>query len=309
MSVYQMGQYRFQGSGCLVDLSDQVEPCEWKTTTTGGKFTDFALQLDGGFKKGQDYYLQVDMPGDINYDIKFNLKLVKDMQDAFHTSVFQWIDAAEIPKDEEAADAELVVMFEAPFDNNKTIKAAIPIEYIEGRAVEAYTLYTKDGEYYYGVTMEGSNTLVKVENYSDMLMIPTWLDSLDIEKEPSAIFDTTFRPVEDFTHAVLEIERTGDDWNIMNDDGEYGRTIDPSKVSFKCYKINDLVDKMSSGMPLSHIGVWGKPGLLMTVNGEPIRIGPRGFYEQDSIPITSIGVIAQNYATDMFTIDYKYQTE
>ena len=62
---------------------------------------------------------------------------------------------------------------------------------------------------------------------------------------------------------------------------------------------------------LSRIGVWSHPGLVMAVNGEEIRVGPSGFYELDTVPVETLGIVAPDgdYSNN-WTVDYEYkQTE
>lgn len=57
---------------------------------------------------------------------------------------------------------------------------------------------------------------------------------------------------------------------------------------------------------LSKIGIQGKPGLLMNINGEEIHIGRTGIYEMlDDIDVTFIGVVSTS--DDFFLIDYQYE--
>ena len=72
--------------------------------------------------------------------------------------------------------------------------------------------------------------------------------------------------------------------------------------------MNDLVPTLKGNGEMSSItkiGVWGRPGLLMCINGEPIRVGNSGFYEQDSVEVETLGVVVSNNDwSNNFTIDY-----
>lgn len=319
MSVYQMGQYRFSGvSNCLSKI--ELTPTTW-TSNLGnniGEFTDYAVIPQNGdkFLKGHDYHIKANFPGDSRFDICVNLKLMSNIEG--NQGLYQWVDFSEVLRNANSKPSELVVLFKPPIDGVDEVKAAVPLNYYEAdsnqQMVEAYRLYRYvdlDGnvDYRYSVVLNNGESLMKkVAEFTDVFIAKHWEDSFDADYEPSPVFDISFRPIEDFTHLVFEIERTADDWNMANTEGVYGRSIDPEDVEIECYEIKNLLPNMTNddSTPISHIGVWGRPGLLLSVNGEPIRIGPRGYYEQDSLPITSIGVVATS-AADMFTIDYKYQ--
>ena len=60
---------------------------------------------------------------------------------------------------------------------------------------------------------------------------------------------------------------------------------------------------------ISKIGVWGRSNLCLNCNGEEIRIGPRGYYEMsfdETLGLSSFGVLAENESDFPFLIDYEY---
>ena len=61
------------------------------------------------------------------------------------------------------------------------------------------------------------------------------------------------------------------------------------------------------------IGIQTRPGTLIMVNGEPIRVGRSGIYELDSkVPIVQVAItkpgMADSQTVDPFLLDYAYQT-
>ena len=74
------------------------------------------------------------------------------------------------------------------------------------------------------------------------------------------------------------------------------------------YELENLVDQVNRDKTLSRIGIWSHPGLIMTINGEEIRVGPSGYYELDALDIESIGIVATSWA-DNWTMDYQYNNE
>lgn len=166
--------------------------------------------------------------------------------------------------------------------------------------------------YYLGMNNENNEKYLKRTNkVNDIIMPESWKES---GGDAISTYVVAFRPVESgFTKLLLKMTRIVEDYNIerINDDGniEYGRKLDKSKMTgCKLYQVYDLISNGNipcKGKPLTKIGVWSHPELMMIINGEEIKIGPSGYYELDAIPITSLGVVALDNS-DMFSIDYQY---
>ena len=109
---------------------------------------------------------------------------------------------------------------------------------------------------------------------------------------------------------------TGRSWE-GNDLANYqGRVIEISACQI-C-KLNNILGNNSIPSPLTKIGIQGPPGMLMCINGEPIRIGPSGIYEiRNDYKITFLSFIRKVYDVtvegetlvvnpDTFIVDYQY---
>lgn len=109
---------------------------------------------------------------------------------------------------------------------------------------------------------------------------------------------------------------TGKSWE-GNDLANYqGRVIEISACQI-C-KLNNILGNNSIPSPLTKIGIQGPPGMLMCINGEPIRIGPSGIYEiRNGYKITFLSFIRKVYDVtvegetlvvnpDTFIVDYQY---
>lgn len=123
------------------------------------------------------------------------------------------------------------------------------------------------------------------------------------------IFDITFRPlVGTFDRVCAEIVREAIDEQVSFSDTGKGRQLGVVESDCSLKIVNDLVPTLrgNGGMSsITKIGVWGRPGLLMCINGEPIRVGNSGFYEQDSVEVETLGVVVNNNDwSNNFTIDY-----
>jgi hypothetical protein len=109
---------------------------------------------------------------------------------------------------------------------------------------------------------------------------------------------------------LLQMVRTTNvDYDIYSD-GYYGRRISLTKDDVKVYKLKNLIAEKTgdTGLPnpLTSIGVYSHPNLLMAINGEEIRVGPSGYYELNNFDITSLAIAARG-DNDKFTLDYQYK--
>ena len=103
--------------------------------------------------------------------------------------------------------------------------------------------------------------------------------------------------------------RTAEDYNIqgvVDGSNVYGRYIPLDQFDYSLYTLTNLVNDIRPNGQLDRVGIWSHPGLLMSVNGEEIRVGKSGLWEVDGIlPIKSLGIVAKDY-NDNFSIDYTY---
>ena len=75
----------------------------------------------------------------------------------------------------------------------------------------------------------------------------------------------------------------------------------------KLIEIKNLLETSIGHSPLNKIGVQGPTGMLMIINGEPIRIGPNGIYEiNNGYKIKSFGVYLSTNNPQYFILDYQY---
>ena len=82
MADQQIGQLRFTGSGCVSTVSSSigyqdVSMGDSSGSTTSTSFKDVVITPDTAFVKDRDYYLSIAIPQDMNYDMQFNLKIIK----------------------------------------------------------------------------------------------------------------------------------------------------------------------------------------------------------------------------------------
>ncbi len=304
----QIGQYRFSSvNSCVTPMSASKS---YKQTSysmseddSESYFKDIQVSVGDPFRRGQDYYIYMKIPQDENYDLTFNVKLVKELSSATQ-EVYQFLKQVKIQKGGSGATAYRVALYE---DTDKIIKAMIPKAYVPGVPGVKDELYRDEltNKYY---LCYGGTDYRQTGNYNDLFVNASWIHA---EGDQFAYVEVGFRPVDDgFSRIVLEMVRSAEDYNIQNFmDGQigYGRVVNIDHFEFSLYQVTNLVNIINPEGALERIGIQGKPGLLTMVNGEEIRVGPSAAYELDVIPTTSLGVVATQ-PTDLFTIDYSYET-
>ena len=152
--------------------------------------------------------------------------------------------------------------------------------------------------------------LVNTEKTSDNVQT---IENLEIDAgnaDDYSIFELVLSPNDNHTYNQIyfELNRELIDYDTLNTDGTYGRkiifTIDNLS---EIYNVIDFLQTFieNKGV-LKQIGVQGPPGLLMSINGEAIRVGRSGLYEiNNGINTSFIGFIIED-DEKYFILDYQY---
>lgn len=311
---YGIGQYRFHNSAaCISEIGfgdsgpkpKYVSP-PGSSSTMSSAYSDVCIKLPDNttFDSGKDYHLDLAIPREIGFSHTVNVWLGNSNSP---NGKIQPVRQIVVPP---AAITGDHVHYVAIYASNPSSETQGPIDLdpswinFENGVAKSITLPdgTENGtEYFYF-------------NYA--ILTESWLGGVTIE-DVVATFEMVFRPLTDgFDCVYLTLERTSDDYRVIssaNGKPRIGHVInfDPAKgFKFVLHEMKQLNNVAStSAIPhrvLSRIGVWSRPGLMMAINGEEIRVGQSGYYELDAIPITSISVFAQDFANDNFSIDYQY---
>lgn len=308
----QIGQLRYAGSGCINPLSVSVD---YRTVNMGGtdestssSFQDVVISPASPFNKNKDYYLKIAIPQDMNYDMNFNLKLIKVENNS--TTVYQFLKNISIPRGGSGANVYKVVLYEYTSGGETKVEAMIPLEYVpNSTSIIPNKLYYRDSDktFWLGKT---SSRYEQTDKVNEVSITASWRNE---QTDHFGVFELTFRPIEDsFSGILLEMIRTAEDYSIQRlQDGkiEFGRKVDIAKLkqgnNIELFETINLVNSINKDRSLSRIGVWSHPGLVMMINGEEIKVGPSGYYEQDVLPVYSLGIVARDYS-DNWTLDYTY---
>ena len=152
--------------------------------------------------------------------------------------------------------------------------------------------------------------LINTEKTSDNVQT---IETIEIEAgdiNDYSTFELILSPNDNHTYNQIyfELNRELIDYNTLNQDGTYGRII--AIAIDRIDKIYNVIDFLQTSIEnkgiLKQIGVQGPPGLLMSINGEAIRIGRSGLYEiNNGINTTFIGFIIEA-DEKYFILDYQY---
>ena len=129
------------------------------------------------------------------------------------------------------------------------------------------------------------------------------------KKNNFATFEIIIPPNQSYNQIQFILNRISIDYNNENEDGTYGRKINMEILKLKeIYNvINFLNPAIENTGRLKQIGVQSAPGLLMSIEGEAIRVGRSGIYEiNNGISVSFIGFVVEPDDNKYFILDYQY---
>lgn len=158
-----------------------------------------------------------------------------------------------------------------------------------------------------------------VQNFSLQLQNSTDSQTIEDYTVPagtgSTTFDIVFTPNSTYNLIVFVLARTAEDYNII-ENSQYGRIMDITVNENNIYLMTNIIDTLTSTYGLTkliRIGIQGPTGLMMSINGEQIKIGKTGIYELNdiNIKITYLGFALKENALnvdgyDNFILDFEY---
>lgn len=195
------------------------------------------------------------------------------------------------------------------------------IRYVDQMIVLTGNTVLNSGKSYYlkvaihRIPSYSQNIIISLQNSSIEGNVQT-LDTIYIPSGSSASYNNAtielvISPNGNYNQIVFTLTRSTTDQNIQNEDGTYGR-----KTNIEVLELAEIYNILNAMNPkpekLIKIGVQGRTGLLMSINGEGIRIGPSGIYQiNNGYKVTSMGFILQDSSSsidgkDYFILDYQY---
>ena len=183
--------------------------------------------------------------------------------------------------------------------------------------LQALTNERKQRSYYLRFKIFKQNTVQKITvrlvNTNKIQDNVQTIEDIEIpigENNDYCIFELILSPNDNHTYNQIyfELNRELIDYNTLNQDGTYGRKI--NIVIDRLDEIYNVINYLNVSIEnkgvLKQIGIQGPPGLLMSINGEAIRVGRSGLYEiNNGIKTTFIGFIVEANEK-YFILDYQY---
>ena len=152
--------------------------------------------------------------------------------------------------------------------------------------------------------------LINTEKTKDNVQTIKTIEIENGKEDDYSTFEIVISPNDNhsYNQIYFELNRELIDYNTLNEDGTYGR-----KINIVIERLDEIYNvikflnvSIDNKKALKQIGVQGPPGLLMSINGEEIRIGRSGLYEiNNGIKTTFIGFIIEN-DEKYFILDYQY---
>lgn len=328
---YIMNQYRYSGSRkedgnsecCSIiyntypneETSTSALKPFYRKLDSGMYYQDVIIPFSTGVKTDDLFYVNMSIAPDGIDDTVYSLKLINKKE---------W-DVNEITEEKaKELNYETVATFTVPKTsvlNAEAVGVSLYIPFNGTRDDNPVVGRIKSNENDSAGTLTLNNGVLKDEEghtilwHNDIYLLPTWRTEVPegIRYEYSSFFGSKYTDG-NFDSLLLEIQRSEVDKSIATviDDKRtvVGRFLDVSSIDanvldVKVSKIEKILPSIKN-TTIKQIGVWGRSGLPLILNGEEVRIGPSGYFELKNFDLTSIGVLA-NGQEDKFTIDYLYE--
>ena len=309
------------------DWGDQNPPYQ-QIILNGESININSNETTGVFDVNEPYYLELDIPKDDNFSMDFALLLIPQPKTSDLDQLnYQFIRYLHVPQGGGGSmDQSRVVLYqekkdgEFVDDEDHPVKVAIAQPIPENASEVEYPFapnslyYQKENEeikYMWTGDSASQDFDPNQENYgyNDIILSHSWKTSSS--ESNKAKFQLVFTPrVSGMSCLYLYLIPTKEDndiqWSI-GDKTYYGRHIEltgEAGLEAKLYKMKNLVDFLN-GSSAKQIGVWGRSELMLSINGEEVKIGPSNYYELQNFAVTNLGVAAQG-PEDRFTIDIQY---
>lgn len=340
--IYQVDQYRYTGgtgkkNPCVEllntypnfenpeeDDSGSLKPIYRNANFIIGKnqhtcYQDVLIPFsDENIEPGKSYYIDFHIVESGTTDTNYVLKLVNS-KDGPDYKNYEVVKRFTVPANTGSSlDPVRIVLYSTVTDPNNQVDINNKDYFAIGVVNETIS----------GANNLSENYTEEYLYYNEVQVLPTWIVNIDDGERyhySTSISSNYYEAI--FDALLLEIERIDIDKDIVtpvsppikieNDENEYdfilGRWLnvdkpepeEPDHLDVRLYSITNLLEDFNPKRIIKKIGVWGRPGLPLIINGSEIQIGPSGVFEFEGIDITSFGVFA-NGPEDKFVVDYQY---
>ena len=122
-----------------------------------------------------------------------------------------------------------------------------------------------------------NSTILSSDNqYIDTIILPKQ-ETINEEKITKSSFNFIIAPKAEYQRIAFILKR-----DLTKGDAELRIKLNVTKFAKLQNLITDVM-KVDPNIKITQIGIHAKPGTLMCINGEPIKIGKRGVFELNSV--------------------------
>lgn len=318
---YSMGQYLYNSNKLnndtyLTKIGVKIEGID----LYGTKYRDLKIipsNNNFSFNYGSSYFLRLKIRRNTTYDLQVDLKLMNE-QETLAVNQYQEIKRIYIPRADDSQEVSTVILYEIDeyiSEDEKNVCSGILRE--EQSKCKIFDVYqekdSRSNDYEKYFYKNENNDFIEIKNKRIIELAHTWIQK---EEDTYRYFDIVFSPKTDsgnFNRIILELVRHSYDEDItfsINGNEYKGLHINeiPEENDYfiELYEVQNLLSSEILHLPITHLGVWSHPNLIMSINGEEIRVGSSGYYELNDFDITNLGIICLD-ENDKFTIDYQYE--
>ena len=319
---YNMGQIRWQKELSLYREDLEFSAHSIETISLGDKkYLDLVFHPNSliTFSQDESYYLKLDIPRNLSFDMTFDLKMleasmINNNPESFSISdrnqyqeIKRFVVARQVSN---ISEYSRVVLYPSGGQN----KDGTPVVTIAKEPSDTLN----NGDVYYDSSKEKyfikkPNEDIEIWYKNDVLLNHTWKADRQTEDKASVEFVFSNKVAgKSFNCLLLELNRNSNDDDISHGTGgQYsGLYVNPDQVGVTCYRLKNMIDiaknENNTIKAFNNIGVWSHPDAIMAINGEEIRVGQSGYYELNDFDITNFGMVIRD-STDKFSLDYQYK--
>lgn len=164
---------------------------------------------------------------------------------------------------------------------------------------------------------QGENKSTNYQYVDDFIIFAGGTDTNDLGY---AVYETVISPNADYGQINVILGREMVDYyTTTNPENPTEQNWDSSsyrgrEIEISSCEIYEIQNVLEQGRTLTKVGIQGPPGMLMCINGQPIRIGPSGIYEiKNGYKVTFLGFVRKvsnvtgQLESDRFIVDYQYE--
>lgn len=269
------------------------------------------------------YWVHIDIPQNQNYDLNYGIRLLnsnaaqssnipyKDRTD------YQFVKYISVPKiNRTNIETSNIWLYRTIGSNIVNAAVAKPLPADSNPAQRANKIY-----YNLNTATPANSIIYRYDNTGSQILDndnANWFNKIEycstIMPHSFNITSNTSWPNEflilpsdlAYDTIYLYLKPIGDDRNIIHDGDMIGRYIeDLTQIQVTYAPINNNIINSNFGQ-VKNIGVWGRSGQLMMINGQEIKIGPSGYFELKDFDIKTL-YIANVQEFDKYTVDIQYE--